>query len=267
MKTEYSRIRVKRSDVAATVPTIPASEDITTFIDTDIFIGEFFYNTADNILYTRSDAGIEIISTMGGSYLPLAGGTMDSSVTINGTDFLLIRVADGTDESLIALTPTSSSINATDGTENASVEVNNQGRALRNVTKQDRFDLYPTVISGSLVQMVREVTTGYTALTTDDTPTNVGKMEVLSASAIYIVEVKVVGKETSSTNFYGATIKAIFRYNGVGTMVLIGTSEKFERSTFTTATSKILTDGDDVFIEVTGETGTDIQWTVTYKTN
>jgi hypothetical protein len=63
MATQDSRIKLKRSTVAATVPTVPSSNDHTdgTWIATDIYKGELFYNQADGVLWTRGDSGIECI--------------------------------------------------------------------------------------------------------------------------------------------------------------------------------------------------------------
>ena len=63
MATQDSRIKLKRSTIAATVPTVPSSNDHTdgTWIATDIYKGELFYNQADGVLWTRGDSGIECI--------------------------------------------------------------------------------------------------------------------------------------------------------------------------------------------------------------
>ena len=63
MATQDSRIKIKRSTVTATVPTVPSSNDHTdgTWIATDIYKGELFYNQADGVLWTRGDSGIECI--------------------------------------------------------------------------------------------------------------------------------------------------------------------------------------------------------------
>jgi len=63
MATQDSRIKLKRSTVTTTVPTVPSSNDHTdgTWIATDIYKGELFYNQADGVLWTRGDSGIECI--------------------------------------------------------------------------------------------------------------------------------------------------------------------------------------------------------------
>ena len=65
MCTQDSRIIQKRSTVAGVAPTVPSSNDHTdgTWLSTDIYKGELYYNQADNILYTRDDSGIVIVST------------------------------------------------------------------------------------------------------------------------------------------------------------------------------------------------------------
>jgi hypothetical protein len=66
MATQDSRIKIKRSTIAATVPTVPSSSDHTdgTWIATDIYKGELFYNQADGVLWSRDD---NRVSCLGGS--------------------------------------------------------------------------------------------------------------------------------------------------------------------------------------------------------
>ena len=66
MATQDSRIKIKRSTVTTTVPTVPSSNDHTdgTWIATDIYKGELFYNQADGVLWSRDDNGV---SCLGGS--------------------------------------------------------------------------------------------------------------------------------------------------------------------------------------------------------
>ena len=64
MATQDSRIKLKRSTSTATVPTVPSSNDHTdgTWIATDIYKGELFYNQADGVLWSRDDNGVRCIS-------------------------------------------------------------------------------------------------------------------------------------------------------------------------------------------------------------
>jgi hypothetical protein len=62
---KVSRIIVKRSFTAGVAPTVPPNEDHRSGLwsDTDIYIGEMFFNVEDGKLYTRSNAGIEEVPT------------------------------------------------------------------------------------------------------------------------------------------------------------------------------------------------------------
>lgn len=56
---EYVRIIIKNSSVANQQPTVPTDDtDLDSFISTDIFDGELFYNIEDEVLYTRSGNNI-----------------------------------------------------------------------------------------------------------------------------------------------------------------------------------------------------------------
>lgn len=65
MAQEFSRMIQKRSNLAGVIPTVPAVDDINTFNSTDIFVGELFWNAADNKLYTRALSGIQQIAGAG----------------------------------------------------------------------------------------------------------------------------------------------------------------------------------------------------------
>jgi hypothetical protein len=56
-KVEYSRLLIKRSDNAGIIPTIPTGSTLSTFTDTDTFVGEFFLNSTDDRLWVRTDNG------------------------------------------------------------------------------------------------------------------------------------------------------------------------------------------------------------------
>lgn len=60
MNVVDARILIKRSTITSTPPTIPISDDHTdgSWIDTDIYKGEFFINLVDEIVSFRSDNGI-----------------------------------------------------------------------------------------------------------------------------------------------------------------------------------------------------------------
>jgi hypothetical protein len=66
-KIEYSRMLVKRTDQTGEVPTVPPITAVTLnqFIPTDLFVGEFFLNEVDDLLWVRTSNGILPISLSG----------------------------------------------------------------------------------------------------------------------------------------------------------------------------------------------------------
>ena len=92
MATQDSRIKVKRSTVTATVPTVPSSNDHTdgTWIATDIYKGELFFNQADGVLWSRDDNGVVCL---GGSVsLTIASADV---LTLNTTPITLVGAVAG----------------------------------------------------------------------------------------------------------------------------------------------------------------------------
>ena len=92
MATQDSRIKIKRSTVTATVPTVPSSNDHTdgTWIATDIYKGELFFNQADGVLWSRDDNGV---NCLGGSVsLTIASADV---LTLNTTPITLVGAVSG----------------------------------------------------------------------------------------------------------------------------------------------------------------------------
>jgi len=92
MATQDSRIKIKRSTVTATVPTVPSSNDHTdgTWIATDIYKGELFYNQADGVLWSRDDNGV---SCLGGSVKVVL--TKAQVLALNTTPITLVGAVSG----------------------------------------------------------------------------------------------------------------------------------------------------------------------------
>jgi hypothetical protein len=114
MPTTYGRQIVKISDVDGEVATVPATNDHNdgTWLDTDIYIGEFFWNSFNQVLQQRSESGIVTIGAGGGS--TTFTGLTDTPANYTGSGGKVVKVnsgatalefADETDETLI-LTPT-----------------------------------------------------------------------------------------------------------------------------------------------------------------
>ena len=88
MATQDSRIKLKRSTVTGTAPTVPSSNDHTdgTWIATDIYKGELFFNQADGVLWSRDVNGI---NCLGGSVsLTIASADV---LTLNSTPITIVK--------------------------------------------------------------------------------------------------------------------------------------------------------------------------------
>lgn len=92
MATQDSRIKVKRSTVTATVPTVPSSNDHTdgTWIATDIYKGELFFNQADGVLWSRDDNGVTCLG--GSASLTIASADV---LTLNSTPITIVGAVSG----------------------------------------------------------------------------------------------------------------------------------------------------------------------------
>jgi hypothetical protein len=92
MATQDSRIKIKRSTVTATVPTVPSSNDHTdgTWVATDIYKGELFFNQADDTLWTRGDSGV--ICLGGSASLTIASADV---LTLNTTPLTIVGAVAG----------------------------------------------------------------------------------------------------------------------------------------------------------------------------
>jgi hypothetical protein len=84
-----SRILLKRSTVAGTTPTVPASSSHTdgTWVSTDIYEGELFLNTVDSRLFTRQGSNIKEI----GLQDSLIGATQYASITLTSAQILALN--------------------------------------------------------------------------------------------------------------------------------------------------------------------------------
>ena len=127
MATQDSRIKIKRSTITGTVPTVPSSNDHTdgTWIATDIYKGELFYNQADGVLWTRGDSGIECIQ--GTAKLTIATADV---LTLNSTPLTIVS-AQGAG-TLIEVISASASIdfNTTAYTTNTALQLSLGGDAI-----------------------------------------------------------------------------------------------------------------------------------------
>ena len=94
MATQDSRIKVKRSTVSGTVPTVAPSTDHTqptpAWSATDIYKGELFINQADNVVWSRGDDGVFCIG--GNTELTIASADV---LHLNGTPLTIVSAVSG----------------------------------------------------------------------------------------------------------------------------------------------------------------------------
>jgi hypothetical protein len=92
MATQDSRIKIKRSTITATVPTVPSSNDHTdgTWTATDIYKGELFFNQADGVLWSRDDNGVVCLG--GSASVEL---TPSQVKTLNTTPITIVGAVSG----------------------------------------------------------------------------------------------------------------------------------------------------------------------------
>ena len=104
--TEYWRIISKYSTISGATPSIPPSQDHTdgTWSPTDLYVGEFFVNVADDLIWVRTINGIlplgvtaggtssyigdYVSKSLGGTYSGGIYAPTMSSITFTGTNFI-----------------------------------------------------------------------------------------------------------------------------------------------------------------------------------
>ncbi len=94
MATQDSRIKIKRSTISGTVPTVAPSDDHTqpspAWTATDIYKGELFINQADNVIWSRGDDGVFCIG--GTAELTIASADV---LTLNSTPLTIVSAVSG----------------------------------------------------------------------------------------------------------------------------------------------------------------------------
>lgn len=97
---EFKRMVIKVSDVTNDVATIPTTNDHTdgSWLATDIYIGELFLNVADDVLQTRTDAGIITLNSGGGGSSTWGSitGTLSSQTDLQNALDLKVNNSDYT---------------------------------------------------------------------------------------------------------------------------------------------------------------------------
>ena len=106
---EFKRMVIKVSDVTTEVATIPTTNDHTdgSWLATDIYVGELFLNITDDVLQTRTDAGIITLNSGGGGGSSSWGsitGTLSSQTDLNtalDNTTLIATLTEGASRSLV----------------------------------------------------------------------------------------------------------------------------------------------------------------------
>jgi len=106
-----------------------------------------------------------------------------------------------------------------------------------------------------------------TISTTNATATTIVQPVIITYSQYgWIVTADVIGRY-GYTASYDAKIWAAFKVNSSGLVVQVDTTDKIEKTELSTATSDITTNGYQISLKVTGETGKNIDWKAFYTIN
>ena len=102
-----------------------------------------------------------------------------------------------------------------------------------------------------------------TVQTTNGATTSIVTLSIGTYS-VYSVEATLSGHDTTNDLAYGSQLFAVFTKNG-GTTSQVGTTDVYEKTGFSTATSHMYVSGGDAIIYVIGEASKTINWTVNYS--
>lgn len=109
MAVEYKRIVLKISDTADELPTVPSTNDHSdgSWLATDIYVGELFYNSADGIIFTRDDSD-NIIAINGAGDGKLSGVvTTEADRTFSLSDANKLIELNGSTDRVFTVPPNS----------------------------------------------------------------------------------------------------------------------------------------------------------------
>lgn len=95
--------------------------------------------------------------------------------------------------------------------------------------------------------------------TTNNTPTLLSSIGFGITNSVITIEAVVNGWGATNSKAYGAKLFGTFK-NAGGTVTQLSTTDKSEKTDFSTATSDFNISGTDINVRVTGEASTDINW-------
>jgi hypothetical protein len=105
--------------------------------------------------------------------------------------------------------------------------------------------------------------TSATVQTTNGATTSIATLSIGTYS-VYSVEAMVSAYDSSNALAYGSQLFAVFKKSGATTSQ-VSTTDAYEKTQFTTATSHMYVNGGNVVIYVIGESSKTINWTVNYS--
>lgn len=97
--------------------------------------------------------------------------------------------------------------------------------------------------------------------TTNGATTSIATLS-MGTYSVFTIEAKIAGWDDTNNLAYGSQLFAVFSNNGGAAQV--STTDTYEKSSFSTATSHIVLDTNPKII-VVGETSKTINWTVSYS--
>lgn len=249
---EKRRLIIKRTNTPGVIPTVPTIDDINTFIATDIFKGELFYNIPDNILYTRDNTGIVTISSGG----PVPSYVYYTEDTTIGSEEGKILVTDGTNTGMNRVRPNDIYLETTDGIDVSGVTL--ESNSIQMITNSglnnNKIYLFPDKIEiGTKIFLRSQI------ITTDATPSTLFTIDPINVNFGGQKLIKVFLRGVSMSDFYGITYTIMYKYDGSVT-IFDYVADITPLTSFTTASTNIILNGTSIEVEVTGETTTTIQW-------
>ena len=270
---QNSRTLLKRSQISGATPTVKTGSTQHTdgtWVDTDIYPGEIYWNMQDRIMYIgwediSGNTGTDVLVTGAGTgscvtdfyvenvfpcnnllNLQATDGTnYDNNINITDSSFFGVTLTstDFTTTSEINITPNDVTIN---GGGNLQIEVNvpSIGTGTINFARTNNRLQYDLSLGN----------------TTGATPTTIAIIDFSGVfDSVITINANITAVGSGVNLGYGARLFAAFKNIG-GVITQLSTTDKSEKTDFTTATSDIVISGTDIIIQVTGEAATNISW-------
>jgi hypothetical protein len=131
-----------------------------------------------------------------------------------------------------------------------------KGFSVSSIANTQQHDIFAKTKSPGTVEKVSQELASVT--TTDATITTI-KSYTSQTDTMISVKATINGHDLTNNIAYGSTIYAVYR-NDAGVLTKTGTTDKSEKSDFTTATSDFNISGTDIQIQVVGEAAKTVKW-------